>query len=168
MVKPLLETKWHVPARRPGAVARPRLSDRLDRGARSRLSLVCAPAGFGKTTLLTQWLAEAEGTGSTAAWVSLDEHDNDPATFWTYVITSLQRATGGSVGATALALLQPFQPPPEAALATLLNDLQSLGNDVVLVLDDYHLIDSADIHEGLGYALDHLPAQVHLVLATRA
>jgi LuxR family transcriptional regulator, maltose regulon positive regulatory protein len=181
VVKPLLETKWHVPARRPGAVPRPRLSERLGRGARSRLALVCAPAGFGKTTLLTQWLAEiadrASGGVPAVAWVSLDERDNDPATFWTYVITALQNAaggtggsggTGGTIGAAALGLLQPSQPPPEAALATLLNDLQGLGDDVVLVLDDYHVIDSRDIHEALSYVVDHLPPHVHLVLATRA
>ncbi len=178
MVKPLLETKWHVPARRPGAVPRARLSQRLARGARSRLSLVCAPAGFGKTTLLAQWVAEvtdrAPADAPAVAWVSLDERDNDPATFWTYVITALQNAarsaggTGSTVGAAAVGLLKPLQPPPEAALATLLNDLQALGREVVLVLDDYHVIDSSEIHEGLVYVLDHLPAHVHLVLATRA
>jgi LuxR family maltose regulon positive regulatory protein len=171
VVKPLLETKWHVPARRSGAVARPRLSERLGRGARSRLSLVCAPAGFGKTTLLAQWLAEvtdqAPGAGPAVAWVSLDERDNEPATFWTYVITALQNAAGGAVGAAALGLLQPPQ-PPEAALATLLNDLQAHRREVVVVLDDYHVIDSPEIHESLGYVLEHLPAHVHLVLATRA
>jgi LuxR family transcriptional regulator, maltose regulon positive regulatory protein len=172
VVKPLLETKWHVPGRRGGAVVRPRLSERLGRGVRSRLSLVCAPAGFGKTTLLTQWLEEigehAPGSGPAVAWVSLDERDNDPATFWTYVITALQNAAGGTVGTAALGLLQPLQPTPEAALAILLNDLQAVNHDVVLVLDDYHVIDSRAIHEDLTYALDHLPPHVHLVLATRS
>jgi LuxR family maltose regulon positive regulatory protein len=178
VVKPLLESKWHVPGRRPGAVTRARLSQRLARGAQSRLSLVCAPAGFGKTTLLAQWLAEAidraPADAPAVAWVSLDERDNDPATFWTYVITALQNAVrnrgsaGSTTGAAALGLLQPLQPPPEEALATLLNDLQALRHEVVLVLDDYHVIDSGEIHQGLVHVLDHLPAHVHLVLASRA
>ncbi len=170
MVGPLLETKLHLPGARPGAVARPRLSQRLDRAARSRLALVSAPAGFGKTTLLTQWLAEIgeQATGPAVAWVSLDEGDNDPASFWTYVITALQRATDGSVGAASLGLLRPPQPPPEATLTTLLNDLHALRREVVLVLDDYHAIESRAIHEGLSYLLDHAPPQLHLMLTTRA
>ena len=170
MVKPLLATKWHVPGRRPGAVARPRLSDRLGRGAQSRLSLVCAPAGFGKTTLLAQWLAETaeQARGRVTAWVSLDERDNDPATFWTYVAGALHQACAGAVGEAALGLLQPLQPLPDAVLPTLLNDLHALPHDVVLILDDYHVIEQREIHEGLSYVLDQLPAQVHLVLASRA
>ncbi|MCW2547950.1 MAG: ATP-dependent transcriptional regulator, MalT-like, LuxR family [Mycobacterium sp.] len=164
---PLLETKLHAPRSRQGAVSRPRLSERLGRSARSRLTVVSAPAGFGKTTLLTQWLADvAEGGTTAAAWVSLDTRDNDPATFWTYVITSLQTAAGDSLGTAALELLQPQQ-PPEAALSTLLNDLEALPREVVLVLDDYHVIVAQDIHDAIGYLLDNLPPQVHLVLATR-
>ncbi len=172
MVKPLLESKWHVPGRRGGAVPRPRLAERLGRAARSRLTLVSAPAGFGKTTLVTQWIAQMgdpeSGRGPAVAWVSLDEGDNDPATFWTYVISALQKAGHSCVGAAALGLLRPPQPLPEATLATLLNDLQALPDDVLLVLDDYHVIDDRDIHEGLSYLLDHLPPHIHLVLTTRA
>jgi LuxR family transcriptional regulator, maltose regulon positive regulatory protein len=172
VVKPLLESKWHVPGRRPGAVPRPRLSQRLDRGTRSRLTLVSAPAGFGKTTLVTQWLAEIDGppsgTRAAVAWVSLDEHDNDPETFWGYVITALQRATHDSLGITALGLLRRPGPPPQEALATVLNDLQALAAGVILVLDDYHAIADSDIHDAMGYVIDHLPPQVHLVLTTRS
>jgi LuxR family maltose regulon positive regulatory protein len=140
--------------------------------ARARLVLVCAPAGFGKTTLLTQWLAgigdPASGAPPAVAWVSLDERDDDPATFWTYVIAALQTAVHASVGAAALALLRPPQALPEEALDILLNDLEALPYEVVLVLDDYHVISLAGIHDGLGYVLDHLSPNVHLVVATRA
>ncbi|HEX4015406.1 MAG TPA: LuxR C-terminal-related transcriptional regulator [Frankiaceae bacterium] len=172
MVTSLLETKWHVPVRRLGAVARPRLSGRLSRGTAARLSLVCAPAGFGKTTLLTQWLAQIHELSAedapAAAWVSLDERDNDPATFWMYVITAIQQAANGTIGTVALGLLQPLQPPPEVALALLLNDLLAYGGEMVLVLDDYHVIDRMEIHKALSYVIDHLPAHVHVMMATRA
>ena len=101
MPSPLLETKLHVPKRRRGLVTRPRLTQRLSRSAESALTLVSAPAGFGKTTLLTEWLAGDRSDGRSAAWVSLDQRDNDPATFWTYLITALQTAAPG-VGAGAL------------------------------------------------------------------
>ena len=123
MAGPLLETKLHVPRRRRGLVARPRLSERLSRGAESALTLVSAPAGFGKTTLLAEWLAAAAADGRSAAWLSLDQRDNDPALFWTYLVAALQTAAPG-VGAGALSLLQSPQPPIEAVLATLLNDLE--------------------------------------------
>ena len=157
MAGPLLETKLHVPRRRRGLVARPRLSERLSRGAESTLTLVSAPAGFGKTTLLAEWLAAAPADGRSAAWLSLDQRDNDPALFWTYLIAALQTAAPG-VGAGALSLLQSPQPPIEAVLATLLNDLGAVSNDVVLVLDDYHVIDARDIQDGMAFLLEHLPA----------
>jgi LuxR family transcriptional regulator, maltose regulon positive regulatory protein len=105
--------------------------------------------------------------GRPGGWVSLDERDNDPATFWTYVITALQAATPGAVGATALELLGSPQPPTEAALATLLNDLDVVPHDIVLVLDDYHVIDARGVHDGMVHLLEHVPPHVHLVLATR-
>lgn len=169
MVGPVLATKLHTPRSRQGAVPRPRLSQRLGRGAQSRLTVVSAPAGFGKTTLLTQWLAEIAEPGTVAvpevAWLSLDVRDNDSGTFWTYVITALQQAAGSPLGALALELLA--SQPLEAALATLLNELQALPHEVLLVLDDYHVIDAREIHDGMSYLLDNLPHQVHLVLATR-
>jgi LuxR family maltose regulon positive regulatory protein len=167
MTGPLLETKFHVPRRRRGLTTRPRLSERLNRGADSALTLVSAPAGFGKTTLLTEWLAFVSADGWSAAWLSLDKRDNDPALFWTYFVTALQKASN-EVGAAALSLLQSAHPPVEALLATLLNDLHAVPNDVVLVLDDYHVIDAPDIQNGIAFLLEHLPPQVHLVIAGRA
>jgi LuxR family maltose regulon positive regulatory protein len=164
---PLLETKLHVPRLRRALVARPRLSERLSRGAESALTLVSAPAGFGKTTLLTEWLADAPADGRSAAWLSLDQRDNDPAVFWTYLIAALQTAAPG-VGTGALLQLQSPQAPIEAVLATLLNDLGAISNSVVLVLDDYHVIDARDVHEGMAFMLEHLPPQIHLVIAGRA
>ena len=126
-----------------------------------------APAGFGKTTLLAQWLPAAAADGRFVAWLSLDHRDNDPASFWTYVAGALRTAAEG-VGANALSLLQRPEPPNEAGLAHLLNDLDSISNDVVLVLDDYHIIDARDVQDGMGFLLEHLPPQIHLVIASRA
>jgi LuxR family maltose regulon positive regulatory protein len=167
MAGPLLETKLHVPAGRRGLLPRPRLSERLSRGAESALTLVSAPAGFGKTTLLTEWLSTAPAEGRSVAWLSVDQRDNDPALFWTYVVTALQAAEP-VVGAGALGLLQSAQPSTEAVLSSLLNDLSGLAHDLVLVLDDYHLIEARDVQDGMAFLLEHLPAQAHLVIATRA
>ena len=167
MAGPLLETKLHVPRWRRGLVARPRLSERLSRGAESALTLVSAPAGFGKTTLLAEWLAVAAADGRPVAWLSLDQRDNDPALFWTYLVAALTTAAAG-VGAGALSLLQPPEPPSEAGLATLLNDLDAISDDVVLVLDDYHVIDARDVQDGMAFLLEHLPPQIHLVIGSRA
>jgi LuxR family maltose regulon positive regulatory protein len=161
---PLIEGKFHVPERRPGAVARPRLSERLGGAPRSALTLVSAPAGFGKTTLLTEWLAEAAGLP--VAWLSLDARDNDPAVYWTYVVAALRTAVDG-VGGGALALLASPQPSIDAALATLINDLHTVVEDVVLVLDDYHVIEAGDVPDGMAFLLAHLPPRLHLVIATR-
>ena len=166
MAGPLLETKLHVPRWRRDLVARPRLSERLSRGAESALTLVSAPAGFGKTTLLTEWLAVAAAGGRSVAWLSLDQRDNDPALFWTYLVAALNTGAPGG-GAGALALLQPPQPPNEAGLVALLNDLDAISNDVVLVLDDYHVIDARDVQDGMAFLLEHLPPQIHLVIASR-
>ena len=141
MASPLLETKLHVPRPRRGLVTRPRLNERLSRAAEAELTLVSAPAGFGKTTLLTDWLAAAAADGWSVAWLSLDQRDNDPVLFWTYLVAALKSAAAG-VGESALSLLQSPQPPIEPVLATLLNDLSAIANDVVLVLDDYHLIEA--------------------------
>ena len=168
MLGPLVETKLYIPKPRRSLVPRPRLSERLSLGAQSRLTLISAPAGFGKTTLLTEWLARSPAGEPPIAWLSLDPADNQPASFWTYLITALQTAAPG-VGASALSLLQQPQPPPiEATLATLLNELGALSNEIVLVLDDYHLVDAHDVQTGMAYLLDHLPPHIHLVLATRA
>ena len=168
---PLLETKLYVPRSRRGLVPRPRLSERLDRGTASKLMLVSAPAGFGKTTLLTEWLAAgpaAPADQRLAAWLSLDRADNDPASFWTYVIAALRTAAPG-VGESALALLQAPQPPPiETVLTALLNDLGATAGDIVLVLDDYHVIDAREVQDEMAFLLDHLPPRLHVVIASRA
>src|SRR5690242_10254755 len=163
MAGPLLETKLHVPRWRRSLVARPRLSERLSRGAESALTLVSAPAGFGKTTLLAEWLAVAAADERSVAWLSLDQRDNDPALFWTYLVAALNT---GVTGEDAVPL-QPPQPPNEAGLVALLNDLGAISNDVVLVLDDYHVIDARDVQDGMTFLLEHLPPQIHLVIASR-
>jgi len=162
---PLLETKFFVPRPRPALVSRPRLHELLDHGVASKLTLVSTPAGFGKTTLLAEWLASAEGK---TAWLSLDRGDNDATTFWTYVIAAL-RTVVPDVGAIELALMQEPQPPPiEGVLTTLINDLGTVSDDVVLVLDDYHVIDASDVQDAMAFLLDHLPPQLHVVFATRS
>ena len=162
----LLETKFHLPKRRRSLVARPRLNERL-RAADAVLTLVSAPAGFGKTTLLMEWLAESALAGHAQAWLSLDQRDNDPALFWTYVVAALQRATP-ALGAGALSLLSSGQSPIDAVLAALLNDLHAAPDNVVLVLDDYHVIETADVHEGMASLVEHAPQQLHVVLASRS
>ena len=126
-----------------------------------------APAGFGKTTLLAEWLATAPADGRSVAWLSLDQRDNDPALFWAYVVAALKTAAPGGA-ASALSLLQPPQPPSEAGLVTLLNDLDAIPDDVVLMLDDYHVIDAREVQDGMAFLLEHLPPQIHLVIASRA
>ncbi|MGZ4582231.1 MAG: LuxR C-terminal-related transcriptional regulator [Nocardioidaceae bacterium] len=167
----LLETKLYLPRAPRRVVPRPRLHERLDRGAASTLMLVSAPAGFGKTTLLADWLAArpaASAGPQPVTWVSLDRGDNNPGSFWTYVIAALQKVAPG-VGAGALALLQAAQPPAiETVLTTLLNDLGAVDGDVVLVLDDYHVVDAPEVQEGMAFLLDHAPARLHLVIAGRA
>jgi LuxR family maltose regulon positive regulatory protein len=170
MASPLLETKLYIPRRRRGVVPRARLSERLDRAAEAKLTLVSAPAGFGKTTLLADWLAGVPVDGRTVAWLSLDQSDNDPASFWTYLIAALQTgAPDFNPGVDALALLQSPRPPPiETVLAAVLNEVGAMARDVVLVLDDYHVIDAREVQTGMAFLLDHLPPRMHLVIASRA
>ena len=167
MASPLLDTKFYAPRHRSGLVARALLAERLDQGLRTKLTLVSAPAGFGKSTLVAEWLPAVSAAGSVAAWLSLDPSDNHPAAFWTHVIFALQKVAPG-VGADALSLLERSDPAVEIVLAPLLNDLNALTTDVVLVLDDYHVVDAPQVQAGMAFVLDHLPAQVHLVITTRA
>jgi LuxR family maltose regulon positive regulatory protein len=164
----LLATKLHMPPVRPNLLSRPRLVQRLQAGLLSKLTLISAPAGFGKSTLLSAWRAIAGSSAVPCDWVSLDAADSDPLRFWSYVIAALNMLQPDS-GVTALALLQSPQPPPiQAVLTPLLNALSTLTDDAVLVLDDYHLIDAAPIHSAVAFLLDHLPPMLHLILTTRA
>ena len=161
---PLLATKLHAPRRRRGLVDRPRLAARFGDGRdRPALTLVSAPAGFGKTTLLTEWLADVDRT----AWFSIDAGDDEPGVFWAYVIRAL-RSVAPDVGEAAAAILAAAPASIEPVLASLLNDLDALDGDLHLVLDDYHLVGAPEIHEGVAFLLEHLPPTAHLVVATRA
>ena len=163
---PLLTTKLHQPRLRSRLVSRSSLVERLQQGMEHALTLVSAPAGFGKTTLLAQWLA---ASGTPVAWLSLEPEDNDHIRFLTYLVAALQ-TVDARLGTTALELLRSPQPPPlETVVALLTNDLlRSTAGDIILVLDDYHVITAEPIHRAMVFLLEHLPPQLHLVLASRA
>jgi LuxR family transcriptional regulator, maltose regulon positive regulatory protein len=165
MASQLVDTKLFIPPVRRTLVARSRLSQSLSRGTEAKLTLISAPAGFGKTTALAAWLAQADQQ-RTVAWLSLEESDRQPASFWTYLITALHRAAP-TVGASVLPLLQAAQPPMENVLTTVLNELGTLPHDLDLVLDDYHLVDGPEIAAGMAFLLEHLPPRVHVVLSSR-
>jgi LuxR family maltose regulon positive regulatory protein len=161
----LLATKLHIPRTRPGFVARPRLTDRLSNGTVGAIVLVCAPAGFGKTALLADW---ARASRRPVGWLSLDDADNDPVRFWRHVAAALEGVRPG-VAERVAALLQGLQPASfEAVVTTLVNELAGGTDEVVLVLDDYHLIQAPQVHQSLEFLLEHLPASLRLVLASRA
>ncbi len=164
----LLATKISVPPARLSMVTRPRLTQQMNAAMRGALTLIVAPAGWGKTTLLGAWHTEASRGAWPLAWVSLDVSDNDPTRFWTYVIAALNTVHPG-VGETSLALLYSSSLPPiEVVLTSLLNALTQLQAEIVLVLDDYHLIEAQPIHVALTYLVEHLPPNVHLVIASRS
>jgi LuxR family maltose regulon positive regulatory protein len=165
MSTPVLATKLYIPPPRPNLVSRPRLNERLNAGLRRKLILLSAPAGFGKTTLLSEWLADCHRP---AAWLSLDEGDNDPARFLTYLVAALQ-TIAAHAGEKVLGVLQSLQAPPTDALLTaLLNDITAAISDhFVVVFDDYHVIDAKPVDHALAFLLEHLPPQMHLVIATR-
>ena len=162
----ILATKLYIPPPRPDLVPRQRIIDRLNEGlARGgKLTLISAPAGFGKTTLVSEWIAGCE---KPVAWLSLDEGDNDSARFLTYFIAALQ-TINANVGERVLSVLQSPQPPPiDSILTALCNEITTLPSHFILVLDDYHLIDSKPVDEALAFLLEHLPPQMHLVITTR-
>ena len=164
MSTPILATKLYVPPPRPKVVHRPRLIERLTEGLHRKLTLISAPAGFGKTTLVGEWVA---GCGLPAAWLSLDERDSDPTRFLAYLVASLQ-TIAEDIGEGVLGVLQSPQPPPaESILTALLNEITTVPYDFVLVLDDYHVIDARPVDDALAFLIEHLPPQVHLVIATR-
>ena len=192
MTQGLLHTKLYLPTGRPHLVARPRLIARLNEGLTRPLTLLSAPPGFGKTTLLSEWIATltpnpsptGRGEGVGVAWLVLDADDNDPARFWSYFVAALQQMDA-AIGASSLALLQlPGATAIEPMLRALVNEIDSLpddhaeqfipgeieglGADFILVLDDYHVIETPAIHGHLSFLLDHLPRRMHLILSSRA
>ncbi len=160
----LLATKLYIPHVRSQIVPRPRMIARLNQTQLCPLTLICAPPGFGKTTLLSQWIPTSEWC---VCWVSLDGSDNDPIRFWSYFIAALQ-SLKPELGATALELLQSPQPPPvESILTLLLNDIAAFNVDFALVLDDYHVITKPAIHAALAFLIDHLPPHMQVVITSR-
>jgi LuxR family maltose regulon positive regulatory protein len=163
----LLSTKLYNPPARPGLVTRPRLLERLERGLSCNLILVSAPAGFGKTTLISDWTRKGKMRANTA-WLSLDEGDNDPVRFFDYFIAALKTLYPG-IGERSLTLLHSPQPCPiESVLTTLINDLIDFPDDFALVVDDYHLVKAEVIQSGITFLLEHLPPRMHLIIAARA
>ena len=160
----LLNTKLFIPRPRKNLVSRPRLVEGLNAGLDKKLTLIAAPAGFGKTTLLSGWTPQSPRS---VTWFSLDDDDNDSTRFWAYFITSLQKLHP-DLGKSALALLQsPQAPPITSILIALINEVTAFSGAFAIVLDDYHLIDSQAIHDALTYLIDHQPANLHLVITTR-
>ncbi len=190
--QPLLQTKLFVPPVRPGLVPRPRLTERLNAGLGRALTLLSAPAGFGKTTLLSEWVnglklalppnsqiaphdpvpkrSRTSRIVDRLAWLSLDESDNDPTRFLVYLITALSQVDGmgAAAGAGAVGLPQcPHPPPAESVMAGLINEMAAAPGSILLVLDDYHLIEAQPVHDALTFLLEHQPPQLRLVVATR-
>jgi LuxR family maltose regulon positive regulatory protein len=177
MPTPILATKLYIPPPRAKIVLRPRLIEGLNEGLSlgRKLTLISAAAGFGKTTLVSEWIASC---GQPVAWLSLDEGDNDPTRFLTYIIAALQTIMA-NIGEGVLDVLQSPQPPPiESILTALINEIAAIpdnpstlplvaGQRFILVLDDYHVIDSKPVDDALTFLIEHLPPQMHLVIATR-
>lgn len=167
MSPPILATKLYILPPRPGLVPRPRLIEQLNEGCAQgcRLTLISASAGFGKTTLLGEWIGHL---GKPVAWLSLEKADNDPGRFWTYVLAAL-RTIQPDLGDDIIEMQ--FTSPQfhtDAVLTALVNEIAALPNLLLLILDDYHVIESSSIQEGMIFLLDHIPAQLHLVIASRA
>lgn len=179
MLETLLRTKLYAPPLRPNLVPRPHLIERLTRGLQlgHNLTLVSAPAGFGKTTLVREWLdtlrsdtARPRQVINRTAWLSLDERDSDLVCFLAYLSAALNQVEGieTPVGQGALAMLQSPQPPPaEDILTSLINDITAIPGRIILILDDYHLIESRPVDKAVTFLLEHLPPQLYLVIATR-
>src|SRR5215213_3964045 len=164
----LVYTKLRPSQARPKLIARPRLIAELERESGRKLTLISAPAGFGKTTLLVEWLRGRADGDHSVAWVSLDEGDNDPVRFLSYLVAALRRTVGEGFGEGVLAALRSPEPPRmEAVLGALVNELDDLPGEIAVVLDDYHMIDSERIHRIVSFLLEHLPPNVHLVISSR-
>src|SRR5262249_24655800 len=162
----VLEAKLHPPSLHAEHVSRPHLLRQIDAAVSRKLTLVSAPVGFGKSTLLAEWCASGAG-GRASAWLSLDDGDNDPVVFWRYVLYALHRLEPAAFAAGLALLNQPGVSLTRAVLPALLNELWSLDIMLVLVLDDFHLVTDSDCHESLRFLLRRLPPALHLVIATR-
>ena len=164
MASPLLLTKFYIPPVRPSLVQRDRLLERLNRGMEGKLILISAPAGSGKTTILSEWLRQTKFSSS---WLSLDEGDNDPIRFWTYFVAALQQSHP-DIGEATLSMLRSLESPSfESFLIPLINEITRFSDNQILVLDDFHAIAARPIHEGMTFLLEHLPPQLHLAIASR-
>jgi LuxR family maltose regulon positive regulatory protein len=164
----LVSTKLRPSQARPNLVARPRLTATLEREPGRKLTLISAPAGFGKTTLLVEWLEDRGGSEGSVAWLSLDEGDNDPVRFLSYLVASLRKSVGEGFGEGVLAALRSPEPPRmEAVLGVFVNELADLPGEVAVVLDDYHVIDSENVHRIVSFLLERLPGGAHIVISGR-
>lgn len=161
----LMRTKLYPPRNRNDLISRARLIERLNEGLSGNITLLCAPAGFGKTTLLTQWLQTIERQ---TAWLSLDANDNELRTFVQSLTAALQTIVPDAFQAAASLLMAPRNPPPTQIATLLINDLADLPEDIVLVLDNYQLISASEVHTLLDQLIGYLPSQLHLVLSTRS
>jgi LuxR family transcriptional regulator, maltose regulon positive regulatory protein len=161
----LLATKTTVPRLREGRVARPRLLQRLRAATVREFVLVCAPAGFGKSTLLAEWV---QVDRRPVAWLSLDEGDNDPVRFWRHIAAAMDRARPGVAERASLLVGDPTSSSFMPAVTALVNDLAESAEDVVLVVDDYHLIHAQHVHRSVEFLLEHLPGSLRLVVASRS
>lgn len=166
MAAPLVATKLNLPVLRHDVVVRPRLRRLLDRGLHAKLTLVSASAGFGKTTLLADWLANLVVAGGLVAWLSLDDGDNEPSVFWAHLAAAIQTAFARA--GTTSPDLPTSGPIEQGTVAILLNQLATTATPILIVLDDLHLADRADIHEQLAFFIEHLPPHIHVVISTRA
>src|SRR5262245_11057532 len=161
----LLATKIGIPTIRPDLLPRSQLIGRLEEAASRDVVLVSTPAGFGKTTLLASW---AKRTERPLTWLSLDPDDNDPGRFWRYIVAAVERLHNG-IGKQAFSLFNASaQPTPKAIVTALLNELAARPDELVLVLDDYHLIESHAVHDSLAFLLEHLSPGMHVVISSRS
>src|SRR5690554_13330 len=161
---PLLSTKLFIPPARPGRAARARLIERMNEAVKHPLTLICAPAGYGKTTMLSEWIPQNEHC---VTWVSLDEGDNDPVLFWRYFIAALQTLDGQLCKSAQGILESTFLQNIEPVLSLVINELAGLDYRFSLVLDDYHLVGNPLIDSSLTFLIEHLPHNVTLVICSR-
>ena len=164
MSSPVLATKLFIPPPPPKVLQRPRLMERMNEGLHRKVTLVSAAAGFGKTTLISEWLAE---TGLPVAWVSLDEEHNDPSRFLIYLISAVQKLAPDTCTGVLHSLMSPQPPPADTAVIRVINELSQVSLRFVLVLDDYHMLEALPVDRVLTFLVENLPPSLHLVIASR-